>query len=195
VTNLAGDDRFRRLLTPALSPFGRGGSQWSHRDKASHWVAIGLLLAGLAVLTVYPLAMLLYGSLHSTPLGAGGVFNLNGYRAFFNRETALVLANTVGIPAGSPRPLNARSAGPTRRRQRAVLVLTIFAGMAEFLLRAGKIRASAAMPLFGVSAWCASGECECFWTLELNLHEGHRRSRTVHDVVLDAGGAAVGLAR
>jgi iron(III) transport system permease protein len=55
------------------------------------------LIALLAFLTVYPVAMLLYGSLHSTPPGTAGEFNLQGYRAIFTAENLAVLANTVAI--------------------------------------------------------------------------------------------------
>ena len=55
------------------------------------------LIAILGFLTIYPLAMLLYGSLHSTPPGLAGEFNLNGYRAIMTTQNFLVLINTVGI--------------------------------------------------------------------------------------------------
>jgi iron(III) transport system permease protein len=55
------------------------------------------LLAVLAFLTVYPMAMLLYGSLHSTPPGEPGVFNLAGYASLLTGETAAVLLNTIVI--------------------------------------------------------------------------------------------------
>src|SRR5262245_61718666 len=60
-------------------------------------IGIVLLIALLAFLTVYPLAMLLYGSLHSTPPGMAGTFNLDGYAQIFTTSNFLVLANTVGI--------------------------------------------------------------------------------------------------
>ena len=43
-------------------------------------IGITLLILLLGFLTVYPLSMLLYGSLHSTPPGMAGEFNLDGYR-------------------------------------------------------------------------------------------------------------------
>ena len=55
------------------------------------------LIALLSFLTVYPLAMLLYGSLHSTPPGMPGVLNLDGYAQIFTTSNFLVLANTIGI--------------------------------------------------------------------------------------------------
>jgi iron(III) transport system permease protein len=60
-------------------------------------VPLALLLALLSFLTAYPLAMLVYGSLHSTPPGAAGTFNLDGYRAMLTGENGLVLLNTVGL--------------------------------------------------------------------------------------------------
>ncbi|HEV8142811.1 MAG TPA: iron ABC transporter permease [Methylomirabilota bacterium] len=58
-------------------------------------VALGLLLALLLFLTAYPLGMLVYGSLHTTPPGAEGTFNLDGYRAMASRTNAIVLLNTI----------------------------------------------------------------------------------------------------
>jgi iron(III) transport system permease protein len=58
-------------------------------------VALGCLLLVLVFLTAYPMAMLLYGSLHSTPPGTAGVFNLDGYRAMLSRANGVVLLNTI----------------------------------------------------------------------------------------------------
>lgn len=51
----------------------------------------------LSFLSVYPLAMLFYGSLHSTPPGMAGEFNLDGYAALFERENLTVVWNTLNI--------------------------------------------------------------------------------------------------
>ncbi|MGK9050597.1 iron ABC transporter permease [Neorhizobium petrolearium] len=40
---------------------------------------------------------MLYGSLHSTPPGMAGEFNLNGYRSIMTTQNLIVLVNTVGI--------------------------------------------------------------------------------------------------
>jgi iron(III) transport system permease protein len=56
-----------------------------------------VLIAILACLTLYPLGMLLYGSIHSTPPGTAGEFNLNGYRAILTAENLGILVNTVGL--------------------------------------------------------------------------------------------------
>ncbi len=41
------------------------------------WLALAGLLALLLFLTAYPLAMLVYGSLHTTPPGEAGAFTLD----------------------------------------------------------------------------------------------------------------------
>ena len=43
------------------------------------------------------MAMLVYGSLHTTPPGEAGAFSLDGYRAMLSRANALVLLNTIGL--------------------------------------------------------------------------------------------------
>lgn len=71
-----------RLLQPALA--GRAAG-------------VALIIVVLTFLTVYPLSMLLYGSLHSTPPGMAGVFNLDGYQEVLTRHSLLSLLNTIGI--------------------------------------------------------------------------------------------------
>ena len=65
------------------------------RLTATIWIS--LLLVVLSVLTLYPLATLFYGSLHTTPPGMTGEFNLNGYRAVFSAENFRILVDTLGI--------------------------------------------------------------------------------------------------
>ena len=60
-------------------------------------LALAGLLALLLFLTAYPLAMLVYGSLHTTPPGEAGSFNLDGYRAMLSYGNARVLLNTIGL--------------------------------------------------------------------------------------------------
>lgn len=60
-------------------------------------LALGGLILLLAFLTVYPMGMLFYGSIHSTPPGTPGYFNLDGYLAIVSGENIRILANTVGI--------------------------------------------------------------------------------------------------
>jgi iron(III) transport system permease protein len=57
------------------------------------------LIAVLAFLSVYPVAMLLYGSLHTTPPGEAGSFNLDGYRALLSAQSITIILNTLGIAA------------------------------------------------------------------------------------------------
>ena len=57
---------------------------------------IGLALF-LSFLTIYPFGMLLYGSLHSTPPGMAGEFNLAGYREAFNAQNFKILLVTIEI--------------------------------------------------------------------------------------------------
>lgn len=58
---------------------------------------LALLVAVLAFLTLYPMGMLLFGSLHTTPPGVAGEFSLAGYRAMLSAENAKVLVNTIGL--------------------------------------------------------------------------------------------------
>jgi iron(III) transport system permease protein len=67
------------------------------RLSAGRVAGLTLIIVILAFLTVYPLSMLLYGSLHSTPPGMAGTFNLDGYQEVLTRQSLLTLLNTVGI--------------------------------------------------------------------------------------------------
>ena len=58
---------------------------------------IALLILVLGFLTLYPMAMLLYGSLHSTPPGMAGTFNLDGYANLASAENLRALINTVAL--------------------------------------------------------------------------------------------------
>lgn len=60
-------------------------------------LGIAALIALLGFLSVYPMVMLFYGSLHSTPPGAAGEFNLAGYAALIDGENAEVVWNTLSI--------------------------------------------------------------------------------------------------
>lgn len=62
-----------------------------------HVIGLTCLIALLGVLSVYPLATLFYGSLHSTPPGMPGTFNLEGYREALSPENLPILGNTVFI--------------------------------------------------------------------------------------------------
>ena len=66
--------------------------------KLPRRLAVAALILLLTFLSVYPLSMLLYGSLHSTPPGIAGRFNLDGYRDSPDAgRTCSCLLNTVGI--------------------------------------------------------------------------------------------------
>jgi iron(III) transport system permease protein len=65
--------------------------------SAGRIAGLTLLVVLLAFLSVYPLSMLLYGSLHSAPPGIEGTFNLDGYRDVLSGQSFVVLLNTVGI--------------------------------------------------------------------------------------------------
>src|SRR5438309_1859152 len=58
---------------------------------------LALLILLLGFLTLYPMAMLFYGSLHSTPPGIEGTFNLDGYAGLVSAENLAVIANTAGL--------------------------------------------------------------------------------------------------
>lgn len=64
--------------------------------RGRNLAVLGLVLL-LGFLTVYPMSMLLYGSLHSTPPGTSGEFNLDGYRQIMTAHNVVVLLNTIGI--------------------------------------------------------------------------------------------------
>ncbi|HYE90640.1 MAG TPA: hypothetical protein VEA38_06470, partial [Terriglobales bacterium] len=68
-----------------------GGGAWGRN------AALALLVVVLMFLTAYPLAMLVYGSLHTAPPGAAGAFSVEGYRAMLSKTNALVLLNTIGL--------------------------------------------------------------------------------------------------
>ncbi|WP_338697665.1 iron ABC transporter permease [Bradyrhizobium sp. 26S5] len=82
---------------------GRVG-RWLQATAAGRLAALALLVAILAFLSVYPLSMLLYGSLHSTPPGMAGTFNLDGYRDVITLQSAVTLLNTVGISLAKTTP-------------------------------------------------------------------------------------------
>ena len=68
--------------------------------------SIGMLalILFLAFLTIYPFSMLLYGSLHSTPPGMAGEYNLDGYRQAMNPENLKILWVTIQIATAKTIP-------------------------------------------------------------------------------------------
>jgi iron(III) transport system permease protein len=95
--SVSADDRLQDTDKPALGARLSGAVRWLQATSAGRIAGLALLVAILAFLSVYPLSMLLYGSLHSTPPGMAGTFNLDGYRDILTRENLLTLLNTVGI--------------------------------------------------------------------------------------------------
>ena len=94
---ISADDRVgnvdRAQVTAAQPPKLR----WLQGTPVGRLTALVALVALLAFLSVYPLSMLLYGSLHSTPPGIAGTFNLDGYQDVLTRESLITLLNTIGI--------------------------------------------------------------------------------------------------
>jgi len=94
------------------------------------------LIAILGFLAVYPLTMLFYGSLHSTPPGMAGEFNLDGYRSIMTASNVIVLLNTIGISLGKTIPalllavflswIIARTDTPYRDKLEVLITLPFF---------------------------------------------------------------------
>jgi iron(III) transport system permease protein len=134
VTVAAGQSAF------APKSAARGGvlsiSTWLAGRNFGRHLGVLALIALLSFLTVYPVAMLLYGSLHSTPPGAAGEFNLAGYRAILTAENFKVLANTVAISLAKTIPslltaiflawIVARTDTPARRTLEVLITLPFF---------------------------------------------------------------------
>ncbi len=80
-------------VDPTATPRAAG------RFLGRHGRAFGLtlLIAILGFLSLYPMVMLFYGSLHSTPPGMAGGFNLDGYVSLASDENLAALVNTVAI--------------------------------------------------------------------------------------------------
>jgi iron(III) transport system permease protein len=92
------------LEDATLSPASHGLSRrfWLVRRAFPHdarWrsLALTLFILLLGALTLYPLAMLLYGSLSTVPPGEAGSFSLAGYRQLLRWEALGILGTTVAI--------------------------------------------------------------------------------------------------
>jgi iron(III) transport system permease protein len=94
---VSADDRLQETGRPALGARLFAGLRLLQATSAGRIIGVALLVAILAFLSVYPLSMLLYGSLHSTPPGMAGTFNLDGYRDVLTQQNLITLLNTVGI--------------------------------------------------------------------------------------------------
>jgi iron(III) transport system permease protein len=134
VTIAAGQSAF----TPRSGAGNRpsGISTWLAGRNFGRHLGVLALIALLSFLTVYPVSMLLYGSLHSTPPGAAGEFNLDGYRAILTAENLEVLLNTVAISLAKTIPslltaiflawIVARTDTPARRSLEVLITLPFF---------------------------------------------------------------------
>ena len=84
-----------RAKTAAAAPW---------RLPSARLIGMTALILFLAFLTVYPFGMLLYGSLHSTPPGMAGEFNLEGYRQALQPENLKILWVTIQIATAKTIP-------------------------------------------------------------------------------------------
>lgn len=90
----------QRMHDPPLQRMRGGGlfaPRWRRVLPSGRILSLALLGLILAFLSVYPLSMLLYGSLYSAPPGAAGEFTLDGYRAVLTWQNLVTLFNTVGV--------------------------------------------------------------------------------------------------
>ena len=60
-------------------------------------LGVGALIVLLGFLTLYPLLMVFYGSLHSAGPGSPGEFSLSGYREILNARNLQIFINTIEI--------------------------------------------------------------------------------------------------
>ena len=134
MTISAGDrvDSLGAVPAPRLS----GIIGWLQAMPTGRVICLTLLALLLAFLSVYPLSMLLYGSLHSTPPGVAGTFTLEGYREAFTQQSVVSLLNTVGISLAKTIPslvlavllawILARTDTPARGTLEALITLPFF---------------------------------------------------------------------
>jgi iron(III) transport system permease protein len=88
----------------ALSPASRGlshraGQLWRAMPQDALWrsLALALFVLVLGALTLYPLGMLLYGSLSTAPPGEAGSLSLAGYTKLLRWEALGILGTTLAI--------------------------------------------------------------------------------------------------
>ena len=134
--SISAEDRVENLRTMPATP----GLSWIGRllqaTSAGRVLAVALLVVLLTFLSVYPLSMLLYGSLHSTPPGMAGTFNLDGYLQVLTLQSVVTLLNTVGISLAKTIPslvlavllawILARTDTPMRGTLEALITLPFF---------------------------------------------------------------------
>ena len=80
-------------VTAAANFAGRVAAPFGGLRRYGRPAGITALILVLGFLSLYPMLMLLYGSLHSTPPGIAGEFNLNGY-----------ISIAIGYSVRKPRP-------------------------------------------------------------------------------------------
>src|ERR1041385_2694781 len=66
-------------MVKVAAPLGERSRSFGGLWRFGRPAGIAALIAILCFLSLYPMLMLLYGSLHSTPPGIPGTFNLDGY--------------------------------------------------------------------------------------------------------------------
>ena len=88
----------------ALAPPRDKATAAPWRLPSARLIGMTALILFLAFLTIYPFSMLLYGSLHSTPPGMAGEFNLDGYRQAMNPENLKILWVTIQIATAKTIP-------------------------------------------------------------------------------------------
>src|ERR1700760_1689942 len=101
---ISADDPVRSVGGVAEAPSLPTRMRRLQSSAASRTGSLIILIAILGFLSVYPLSMLLYGSLHSTPPGMAGTFNLDGYQDVLSRQSLMALLNTVGISVAKTLP-------------------------------------------------------------------------------------------
>jgi iron(III) transport system permease protein len=87
-------------MMSASRPKPAGGSLLGGLFSARNIVrnlSLAVLVLFLAFLSLYPLAMIFYGSVHTTAPGVPGSFNFAGYREIFQDGHVVILLNTVVI--------------------------------------------------------------------------------------------------
>ena len=84
-------------MVTVAAPLGERSASFGGLWRWGRPAGIAALIVILCFLSLYPMVMLLYGSLHSTPPGTAGAFNFDGYRQIMTTHNLVVLLNTVGI--------------------------------------------------------------------------------------------------
>ena len=84
-------------MVTVAATYGERAASFGGLQRFGRPAGMAALILILGFLSLYPMVMLLYGSLHSTPPGIPGAFNLDGYVGLLTTQNLVVLANTVGI--------------------------------------------------------------------------------------------------